>query len=113
MAQAVFIHEGLSIDHTPGGDLAAGEVVVQGDLVGVAKKPIAANEPGSLTITGVFDVAKEGGVGVTFTTGAPVYWDNANKFAVATDGAGANKRMGKAVQSAADNDSTVRVRLIP
>jgi len=34
MPQAVFVHEGQTIDYTPTADIAAGEVVVQGDLVG-------------------------------------------------------------------------------
>ena len=59
----------------------------------------------------VFDIAKEGGVGVTFSIGDKVYWDDGNDFAVATDGAGANKLLGKAVLAAADADTTVRVRL--
>ena len=60
--------------------------------------------------SGVFDVAKEGGVAVTFAVGDKVYWDDTNNFAVATDGAGANKLLGKAVAAAADADTSVRVR---
>ncbi|MFQ3588264.1 MAG: capsid cement protein, partial [Fimbriimonadaceae bacterium] len=45
MAQAVFVHDGECIDYTPGAAVAAGDVVVQGDLIGVAKQPIAANTP--------------------------------------------------------------------
>lgn len=41
MAQATFVHDGRAIDYTPGGDVAAGDVVVQGELVGIAKTPIA------------------------------------------------------------------------
>jgi len=37
---------------------AAGDVVVQGDLVGVVKRPIAANELGAVEVAGVFDFAK-------------------------------------------------------
>ena len=37
MAQAQFIHDGDEIDYTPGADVSAGDVVVQGDLVGVTK----------------------------------------------------------------------------
>jgi CHAT domain-containing protein len=58
MAQAVFIHEGCSIDYTPAADVAAGDVVVQGDLVGVTKQPIPANQLGALVVEGVFDFAK-------------------------------------------------------
>ena len=73
-------------------------------------------EPGGLIPLAGLDhgvqlVAKEGGVGVTFAVGDKVYWDDGNDFAVATDGAGANKLLGKAVAAAADADTTVLVRL--
>ena len=64
-------------------------------------------------MVGVFEVAKGAGAGVTFSAGALVYWDDTNKLAVATDGAGANKLLGKAITVAADDDATVRVRLSP
>ncbi len=113
MAEAMFVQDGESIDYTPGSDVASGQVVVQGDLVGVAKRPIAANEPGSLAIVGVFDFAKEAGGGVTFAVGAVAYWDATNKVAVATDGGGTHKRLGKVFLAAADADATVRVKLLP
>ena len=111
MPQAQFIHEGNAIDYTPGGDVAAGDVVVLSDLVGVAKRDIKANVLGALAVSGVFDFAKEGGVGVTFAVGDKAYWDDGNDVAVATDGAGANKLIGKATAAAADADTIVRIRL--
>ncbi|MCO6455477.1 MAG: DUF2190 family protein [Pirellulaceae bacterium] len=113
MAEAVFIQDGLSIDYTPSSAVASGQVVVQGDLVGVAKRPIAANELGSLALEGVFDFAKEAGGGVTFAVGALAYWDAVNKVAVTDDGGGAHKLLGKVAKAAADADATVRVRLCP
>jgi len=35
--EATFVQEGCLIDYTPGADVLAGAVVVQGELVGVAK----------------------------------------------------------------------------
>jgi len=109
--EAVFVQQGDMIDYTPGADVAAGQVVVQGDLVGVALQAISANTQGALAVAGVFDVAKQSGAGVTFSAGDKVYWDDTGNVAVATDGGGANKLLGKAVADAADGDSTVRVRL--
>ncbi|MEW4530216.1 DUF2190 family protein [Maioricimonas sp. JC845] len=109
--QAHFIQAGDAIDHTPGSDVAAGDVVVQGDLVGIAKRDITAGELGALAVTGVFDVAKQAGGGVTFSTGDKAYWDDTNNVAVTTDGAGANKLLGKATADAADADDLVRIRL--
>lgn len=111
MAQATFVHDGDAIDYTPGADVAPGDVVVQGDLVGIAKRQIKANTLGALSVTGVFDVAKEAVGGVTFSAGDKVYWDDTNNVAVTTDGGGANKLLGKAVAAAADAAATVRVRL--
>ena len=61
MAQAEFVQEGSAIDYTPGSAVTAGDVVVQSDLVGIAKLDIAANALGALAVAGVFDVAKEAG----------------------------------------------------
>jgi len=111
MAQATFVQEGAAIDYTPVADVAPGDVVVQSDLVGIAKREIKADTLGALAVEGVFDVAKEAGGGVTFSTGDLAYWDDTNDVAVTTDGGGANKLLGKAVADAADADATVRVRL--
>lgn len=108
--QAAFVHEGKTIDYTPAADIALGEVVVQGDLVGVAVRPIAANTLGSLAVTGVFDFAKATGVGTGIAAGASGYWDNTNN--VATTTAAGNKLLGKVVKAAADADTAVRVRLM-
>lgn len=109
MPQATFVHEGSSIDYTPGADVAVGDVVVQGDLVGVAHRAIAANTPGSLAVAGVFDFAKATGAGTAIAAGAACYWaDGANQ---ATTTAAGNKLLGKCVRAAADADATVRIRL--
>jgi predicted RecA/RadA family phage recombinase len=107
--QATFVHEGDFIDHTPGADLAAGDVVVQGELVGVATRPIPANTPGGLAAEGVFDFAKATGGGSGITAGAQVYWDDTANQATTT--ATGNKLIGKCVRTAADAETTVRVRL--
>ena len=39
-----------------------------------------------------------------------VYWDAADKQAKTDDESGANKLLGKTIQSASDTDATVRVR---
>ena len=84
---ARFIHDGSAIDYTPASDVAAGDVVVQNDLVGIAKQPIAAGTLGALAVVGVFEVPK------------------------ATGTATGNTYMGKAIAATGDDDATVRVRL--
>lgn len=111
MAQATFVQEGWTIDYTPNADVASGDVFVLGSLIGVAKLDIKSGKLGALTVEGIFDFAKAAGAGVTFAVGALAYWDDTNNVAVATDGTGANKLLGKVVKAAADADGTVRVKL--
>ena len=111
MAIAQFIHDGKSIDYTPASDVTASDVVVQGDLVGIAKLDIASGALGALAVTGVFDLPKTAGVGEAIAAGAKVYWDVAEQVAKTDDETGANKYLGKTVAAAGDDDETVRVRL--
>ena len=108
---AMYIHEGNSIDYTPTVDVTAGEVVVQGELVGVAKLDIPANTPGSLAVVGVFDFPKATGLGSGIAAGADVYWDAAATQATTDDATGTNKKIGRVVTAAVDADTTVRVRM--
>lgn len=104
-----FIHDGASIDYTPGSAVTAGDVIVQGDLVGVAKRDIAANTLGALAVEGVFDFPKATTVGSAISAGTTVYWDATAGEATATSAG--NKLLGKTVRAAVDADGTVRVRL--
>lgn len=111
MATATFIHDGKAIDYTPGSDVSAGDVVVQGDLIGIAKLDIVSGVLGALAVTGVFDVPKAAGTGEAIAAGAKVYWDAADAEAKEDAESGANKYLGKTVAAAVDADTTVRVRL--
>ena len=111
MATAVFVQAGDQVDYTPGSAVAAGAVVVQGDLVGVAKQPIAANALGALAVSGVFDFPKATGGGSGIAAGVNVYWDVADQEAKTDSETGANKLLGKTTAAAGDDDTTVRVRM--
>ena len=111
MATATFRHAGAAIDYTPGTAVAAGDVVVQGELVGVANLDIVANALGALAVQGVFDFPKATGGSTAIAAGAVVYWDVGDSEAKEDDETGANKLIGKTVEAAGDNDATVRVRL--
>lgn len=107
MSQAAFVHEGAAIDYTPTADVSAGDVIVQGDLIGVARLDIKANVLGALAVIGVFDFAKA--TNVAYTVGQILYWDDTNDI-VSTTATG-NKQIGKVVRAAATTDPTVRARL--
>jgi predicted RecA/RadA family phage recombinase len=104
---ATFVHDGNSVDYTPGSAVTAGAVVVQGELVGVAKVDIPAGTLGALAVAGVFDFPKA--TGSAITAGALCYWDATNQRA--TTSSSGNKLIGKCVKAAADADTTVRVRM--
>ena len=108
---ARFIHDGNSIDYTPGADVTAGDVVVQSDLIGIAKLDIALGTLGALAVTGVFDVPKTAGTSEAIAAGAKVYWDVADGVAKTDDETAANKYLGKTVAAAGDDDASVPVRL--
>ena len=75
-----FVQNGHSVDYTPGADVASGDVVVQGDMVGVAKLDIKANTLGALAVSGVFDFPKAAGDG-GIAAGVRCYWDVAEGVA--------------------------------
>ena len=104
--QARFIHDGKAVDFFPATDVAAGTVIVTGDLVGVTKLDIQAGRLGALAVVGVFDVEK---ANAAISLGAKVYWDATAKQAVTT--ATGNKLLGICVQEATAEDSVVRVRI--
>lgn len=111
MPQATFVHDGNTIDYTPGSDVAAGAVVVLGDLVGIAPRAIPANTLGSLAVTGVFDLPKATGAGTGIAAGATLFWDAGNQIVKIDSNSGARKRLGNAAAVAGTTDATVRVRL--
>jgi len=98
-----------SIDYTPGGAVAAMDIVVVGEIVGVAPRAIAANALGALDVEGEFDFPKSTGSASALALGTKVYWDAGNS--VVTTTAGSNKTVGHVSKAAAASASTVRVRL--
>ncbi len=111
MATATFIQQGDSIDYTPGAAVNAGDVVVLNDLIGVAKRDIAANTLASLDVAGVFEFPKASGVGTAIGAGLDVFWDEGNTEATTDNGGGTNKKIGRSVLAADDDATAVRIRL--
>lgn len=113
---ARYVQDDETVDYTPTTAVAAGQVVVQGDLVGVAKLDIPANALGALATEGLFDFPKATGAGSGFAAGTTVYWDATNSVATASANDGGTPavpfpQLGKVTAAAGDADATVRVRL--
>ena len=109
MPLVTFVQEGSAVDYTPNADVAAGDVIVLNDLVGVTKRKIPANTQGALHVAGVFDFPKATGASTAIAAGKTVYW-NATAQQVTITATG-NKLLGKSVAAAGDNDAEVRVRM--
>ena len=69
---ARFVQDGLAINYRPAEAVAAGDVVVLGNLVGIARLDIAADTLGSLATVGVFEIDK---AAEAVTVGAVLYWN--------------------------------------
>lgn len=102
---------GFRVNYTPSAAVALGAVVVQGDLVGVADRPIAANALGALAVQGIFSFPKATGTDTALTVGTKVYWDATNSRVTAT--ASTHKYVGKVAKAAANGDAEVEVLLYP
>jgi len=66
---------------------------------------------GADTVLDVDGLTKATGGGTAIGAGVSVYWDVADEEAKEDSEAGANKLIGKTILAAADNDTTVRVRM--
>ena len=106
MYKAEYYHSGDSIDYTPESNVAAGDVVFLGDLVGVSKLDIKAGALGALALSGVYRVVKGS---ETADAGAPVYWSAESGQATFTQDS--NKRMGTLVADAATADAVCLVKI--
>lgn len=104
--EAKFVAPANTVDYTPSADVAAGDVVVQSALIGVAVADIPANTLGAIAVEGTFDIVKDANA---ISAGAAVFWDAVAGNATATTKTAV---LGVAVEAAADTASTVRVKLI-
>lgn len=70
-----FIQHGLTIDWKNGGSaVVSGELVVVGEIVGVAQVDIPVGEIGPLAVTGVYELPKDSGAsGKDITQGDRLY----------------------------------------
>ncbi|MEH6575786.1 MAG: capsid cement protein [Amphritea sp.] len=100
-----YIQDGKNLEHVAAADCVSGDVLVMGQLVGVAVDDIKTGETGIVTLCGVFELPKK--AATAFTQGQRLFWDGAEVTDVAT----ANDFMGWAAAVAASADATAAVLL--
>ena len=106
MAYLAQLSVNKTIDYTPSGaDVLAGDVIVQGELVGVAKVDIADGVKGALALDGIYDVVKLDTDVVA--VGDKLYWDVADQELQLS--ATGNIYFGRAVEAAIATTTQVKV----
>lgn len=104
-----YIQRGETMDVTLAGTVAAGSPLVVGSLVGVLKTGGILNDVCTLSLKGVFEIAKTAAQAAA--KGAIYYWDDTTKKVTTSDGSGANLKIGYAFEAAAGADATAQVLL--
>lgn len=89
----------------------SGDIVIVGELVGVACGHAAAAAPLDLALSGVYELPKVAADAVT--VGAAIYYDATAKLLTTDDNEGANEKVGAAVAAAASATGSVKVRIQP
>lgn len=104
----------LMVDHTPGGAVTAGDVIVIGEGVRIAHSSIAANIKGALAAGfAVYRCAKASGGGTAIADLKPVFWDDTNNRIHPNSAAGANKFFGVTIGASVDGDTEQLVLHLP
>lgn len=102
-----FLQAGSNLTTPAPAALSSGEVVLVGNIIGIANGAAASGADVDVTTTGVFELAKVGAN--SFAVGATVYYDATAKLATST--ASGNTAIGTAVAAAGSGSATVKVRL--
>lgn len=109
MFELTFLHgDPVMVDHTPGVAVAAGEVVVIGNVPHVAHAAIAANTLGALAVHGG---VYQGLCAAAIGTNVLVYWDNAANRVTTT--AAGNTILGWSQTATTGADQVIRVVHMP
>jgi predicted RecA/RadA family phage recombinase len=104
-----YIQKGETMDVVLAGTKVAGDPLVVGSLVGVLKSGGVNGDTVTLSLKGVFEIAKTAAQAAA--KGAIYYWDDTAKKVSTSDGSGANLKIGYAFEAAAGADATAQVLL--
>lgn len=86
MSKAVFVQKGDILDYTNNStnDIGYMDVVVLGGRVGVALEAILVGATGSVSVSGVYQIAADNTT--AFAVGDALFWDKTNGKAIKTSG---------------------------
>lgn len=112
-----FVQVGNTIDYTAGADIAAGDLVVMGNTLGVALTAIANGAVGSVAIEGVFEGVPKVSAAV-FVVGEKLILDvsatpDAFDDSAATPATGDITGAAIAVKAGANAETTCTIKLTP
>jgi len=106
IAKRVQNYGSINYDNEGAETIPAGGIVVDGELVGCAVRPIEPGATGALDVDGNWRFPKASGE--TFSVGAACYWDASNEAVTSTT---SGTLLGVCVESAASDDETILVAL--
>lgn len=109
MSKASYWQRGETIDYVNNGTetIEANTIIVLGSRIGIAGTDILPGEKGSIHVTGVYEVPKDG---AEISAGADVYYSESDG-SFSANGAEGNVKAGFAVQDAAAGGSSVFVKI--
>lgn len=101
------IADGDVFDYTASGTITSGQVVIMGDIGGIAVTSGVSGDVIAVNVCGVYSVTKLTTSGNVFAQGAKVYHDGSTATIVDTD-----TFLGYAYKAAVQADATVQVKLL-
>jgi len=106
IADAIYVQEGRYIEVTAAADQVRGEIIVVGNLVGIATKDaVSGSNEQVIDVAGVYDFLKT--AALVIAAGDFVYWSG-----TAATKTNTQTPLGVAILAAAGSDEKVRVKLV-
>ena len=102
-----YVQRGDTLDIIASADVASGDVVIKGSIIGIANADAAIGDTFALDVVGVFNLPKVAALAIG--QGDTVYWDSANGLVNKT--AGGNTKLGVATEAVPNPSANVSVRL--
>lgn len=106
-----FVHDGSRMVVTAPAAVSSGDLVIVGQMFGVAQASAASAASVAIRAGGVHSLRKLNGASTSYAAGANLFWDATNSNV--TISATSNTRIGVAAQAGANTDVLAVVRLNP